>query len=434
MKTVLEFLAQRKVGSNEFFPSPGSRKTVLISSHDRQTELMAYALWLLGCNVLVAEPWSEFFGEDQRFVRLDNVFTRWVQMLRKFKVQLVIGANETAMVPHPQTKELLHRAAGVPAVNFWSADPRTMPPMTRRGYTASDYVTCLRDPRTVNVFWDVDVMEEVQQFLGVANVAHVPLGTTPELWETSPAPLKDRPVPLCYVADDDPQAGAFDGQWPDAAGWAERVARLKLAELDRPMVSCIEQVGGPGESRGSTARRPYELAPTLKEEFGRWQALNGTLLNDGRNAILRAAAERVGDAFQVYGSGWERLRIRARSREGRADEPQLIYARSRASLHPLGESIHGGVSSAAYEIACSGGLLLSQYTRELSQLFEPGRECVAFRNADEFRAACERIEAHPSEFDSVVENGRLRAMAEHTWEHRMARVLELAKERFDLPW
>ena len=59
---------------------------------------------------------------------------------------------------------------------------------------------------------------------------------------------------------------------------------------------------------------------------------------------------------------------------------------------------------------------------------------MAFRDANEMLAACEKISAAPSEFDAVVENGRRRAMADHTWERRMERILDLAKQRFDLPW
>ena len=87
-----------------------------------------------------------------------------------------------------------------------------------------------------------------------------------------------------------------------------------------------------------------------------------------------------------------------------------------------------------YEIACSGGLLFTQYSRELPDLFEPGKECVAFRDANEMLAAWEKIAASPGEFDRVVEAGRRRATTDHTWEKRMERILELAKERFDLSW
>lgn len=436
MNTVAEFLAKRKVFGNEFFPSPGSRRTVLVSSDTPLTELLAYAVWKLGFNVLLAEPWSAFFLDERRFVTLDNVFRRWVETLRKFNVQLVLGGNATAMVPHPKTRELLHRAAGVPAVNYWHEDPRTMPPMTRVGYTAGDYLACLRDARTLNVFWDGDVAEEVGRFLAVTNVAHVPLGTTPELWQRqgASAPLMDRPIPLSFVGDNRIDNDWLKGQQPDTVAWAERVAKLKLADLDRPMAACIEQVGGPGESRGSTARRPYELAPALREEFQRWDVLAAVLSRNGRDPALAAAADRLRERFIVRGAGWQGLVPRAGIVRGPTHDAGELHAASRAALDPLDGSAHGGMPASTYEIPCAGGLLLSQYNRELPQLFEPGRECVAFRTADEMLAAIDRIESSPSEFDAVVENGRRRALAEHTWEQRMSRVLHLAKERFDLPW
>src|SRR5688572_11664712 len=156
--TLQEYLAQRKPLTNTFFPAAGgSGRTVLISSYIWWTELIAHALTKLGCNVLVTEPWYLFFTDDQRFANFDDKYREWVAAIKKFNVQLVIGGNTTVMVPHVKTKELLHRAAGVPALNYWWDEPRAMPPMTRRGFSAADYLTCVRDPQTLNVFWDADV-------------------------------------------------------------------------------------------------------------------------------------------------------------------------------------------------------------------------------------------------------------------------------------
>jgi spore maturation protein CgeB len=436
VRSVFEFFARRQGQPNSFFPAAGggSNRTVMISSYIWWTELIAFALTRLGYNVLVAEPWYLFFTDDQRFVNFDNLFHQWVQTLKKFNVQLVIGGNTTVMVPNPRTKELLHRAAGIPAVNYGWDEPRSMAPMTRRGLSASDYLACLRDERTLNVFWDADVMEEVRRFLAIDNVAHVPLGTTPEFWQTPYGPLKDRGMRLCFLGNNHVDANWLEGHTPETIEWAERVAKLKLSDLDRSTADVIEQVGGPGESRGSTARRPYELAPTLKEEFLRWNILGGMLLRDCRNTIVKAAAERLGDDLVLVGKGWERLGLRAQKDHSGVPNSREYYANSQASLNLFGGCVHGGMPLRPYEIACSGGLLFTQYSRELPDLFEPGKECVAFRNADEMLAAWDRIERSPAEFDPVVENGRRRAIAEHTWEKRMQRILDLAKERFDLPW
>src|SRR4051812_29093508 len=201
MSGISDFLSRRKQFTNEYFACPGSCKTVLVSSYVWWTDFIAHALLKLGYNVLVAEPWYQFWLDDRQFANFDNVYNQWLKTLKKFNVQLVLGGNTTVMVPHPRTKELLHRAAGVPAVNYWWDEPRAMPPMTKRGLTAYDYLRAMRDPRTLNVFWDVDVYEEVRRFLGVDNAIHVPLGTTPDFWETPFVPLERRPTKLCFLGN-----------------------------------------------------------------------------------------------------------------------------------------------------------------------------------------------------------------------------------------
>ena len=434
--SVFDFFRKRKQFTNEFYPCPGSRRTVMVSSYIWWTDLIAHSLLKLGYNVLVAEPWYNFWLVDHYWVNFNNLFTRWVETIRKFNVQLVLSGNATAMVPHPKTKELLHRAAGVPAVNYWWDEPRTMPPMAQRGYTAHDYLNCLRDPQTLNVFWDADVAEEMSRFLAVPNVAHVPLGTTPELWRPDGAyvPLRDRRTMLCFLGNNHDEGTWEQSADPTVLAWAERVAALKLANLDRPMADCVEQVGGPGEVRGSTTRRPYELAPTLAGEFERWGVLSAVLVRRCRNAVVRAAAEHLGNDFLLVGKGWDRLGLRAAKDHTGVPQAKEYYAGAQASLNLFGGCVHGGMPLRPYEIACSGGLLFTHYNRELPGLFEPGKECVAFRDAGEMTEQLDRIIREPDEYEKVVEAGRRRAEAEHTWEHRLARVMQLAAERWGLPW
>lgn len=434
MSGIADFLSRRKQFTNEYFACPGSRKTVLVSSHTESTDLMAHALLKLGFNVLVAEPWFLFWLDDRQFANFDNQFNQWVKTLKKFNVQLVLGGNTTVMVPHPRTKELLHRAAGVPAVHYWWHEPRAMPPMTRRGLTAYDYLRALRDSRTLNVFWDVDVYEEVRRFLGVDNAIHAPLGTTPDLWQTAFVPLERRPTKLCFLGNNDEENDVEAAADPLVVQWAHRVVDVRLANPDKPMADCIETVGGPGEQRGTTARRPYELAANLKEEFGRWNVLAAVLLRRIRNVAMKAAAEHLGDEFRLVGKGWDRLGLRARQDHGGVPGAKDLYASARASLNLFGGCVHGGLPLRPYEIASSNGLIFSQYNRELPSLFEPDTECIAFRNVEGMRESLDRILANPAAYNQLVEAGRKRAIAHHTWEHRLRRVMDAAKERFGLPW
>ena len=444
MNGLMDFLARRNKFTNEYFASPGSKKTVLISSYIWWTELMAYALLRLGYNVLVAEPWYLMWIDDQRFANFDSIYRQWVDVIRRMNIQLVIGGNSTISVPHPVTKELLHRAAGVPAVSFWWDEPRNMPPMTKRGLTAADHLAAMKDDRTLNVFWDIDIAEEMRQLYGVSGV-HVPLGATPEFWQSENRPLATRPTKLCFLGNNHDEGGWAETCDPKVMEWANRVVALKLGNLDRGILECVEEVGTPGGEdmpAGDKARttnpnaspRRYTVAADLKEEFHRWNILDGVLLTECRNRVVKAAGDRLGNEFLLIGKNWERLGLTAKQEHSGVPGAKEYYASSQASLNLFGGCVHGGMPLRPYEIAASNGLILTQYNRELPDLFEPGKECVAFRDAGQMVEALDRILAAPAEFDRVVDAGRRRVAAEHTWERRIERVLAHAKEKFDLPW
>lgn len=428
--TVFEFLKSRpKLGNNLYLAPGGSNRTVMISSYIWWTELLAHALIKLGCNVLVAEPMFWFFSDSGRHAHFEQGFESWLKALREFKIQLIIGGNTTVMVPHMKSREMLHKVAGVPAVNFWWDEPRAMPPFARKGnFSAAEYLEYLRDPSLLNVFWDGDVMEEMRRFFQVENSAHVPLGTTPEFWETDLEPMKDRPLRMCFLGNNHLETDWLEGQSAETVEWAQRVMQLKLADLDRSTADCIEQIGSPGRAG------QFAVASDLFDEFQRWNIFGGMLLRDCRNAAVTAAAKHLGSEFVLIGTGWERLGLTPVKDHGGIPDSRAYYAKSQASMNLSGGCVHAGMPLRPYEIACSGGLLFTQYSRELPGLFEPGKECITFRNAEEMIDAWEKIRAAPSEFDSVVQAGKRRAIVEHTWEKRMARILDLAKEQFDLPW
>lgn len=434
MVTVHDFFNQRKRYQSEYMASPANKGTVLISSYIWWTELMAFALLRLGYNVLIAQPWYYFWTEDQHFANFDAYWAQWLGAIKQFKVQLVIGGNTTIMVPHIRTRELLHRTAGVPAVNFWWDESRAAPPMVRlRGYTLEDYVAAIRDDRTLNVFWDKDVAEEWQRFMGLTNLTHIPLGTTPEFWASPNAPLATRPRKVCFLGNRHNEGDWLGRRDTPLVRWAEQVANRKVADLDRSMVECVEAAGSPRASEAEPYQ-PYAAAATLQEEFDRWDMVGSILVSRLRNTIVQAAATRLGKDLVLIGKGWDQLGLTAQQDHSGIPSAKDYYATSQASLNLFGGSAHGGMPLRPYEIACSHGLLFTQYNRELPELFEPGKECIAFRNADEMLGSLEKILAQPQEFDSVVAAGHKRASSEHSWEDRMKRVLAAAKERFNLPW
>ncbi len=244
--------------------------------------MIGLALLRLGYNVILSLPWYGFWIDDNWYRDFENQFALWVKMLRDQKVACVIGGNTTAMVRNPKSGEMLHRAAGIPVVHYWWDEPRAAPPMARRGVSLVDYVAMLKDEKTLNVIWDVDVQEELREFLGVENSIHVPIATAPELWEEPFVAMESRPGAACFLGNchyvTDAQRAEFE---PDLAQWAQDVARNKFGDLDRGIAECVEDRAG--------ARVDVTNEAAIARDFRRWYILD-TMLMEGQRRHGRESA------------------------------------------------------------------------------------------------------------------------------------------------
>ena len=199
--TFQEFLGQRNGQLNQFFPHPNAKGTVLVSSHIWWTEQIALAVYNLGYNLLIHFPFYFLYTDEAAWNNFDGLWDQIRHNIKEFKVDLILAGNSTAMAPHPKTHEMLHDAAGIPVVNYWWDEPRATPPFASRGSSPQDYLAMLKNPRSLNVIWDIDVLEELSAFYGLANTVHVPLATDPGFWQQTPVPMDKRAIRVCFLGN-----------------------------------------------------------------------------------------------------------------------------------------------------------------------------------------------------------------------------------------
>ena len=94
---------------------------------------------------------------------------------------------------------------------------------------------------------------------------------------------------------------------------------------------------------------------------------------------------------------------------------------------PAAINIHGdqdGFTMKTFEVPGVGGVQLID-REDVSEYYDPGTEVAVFRNEDELVELCQRAIRDDQWGDAMREAGRRRALAEHTWAHRAAKVAEL---------
>jgi spore maturation protein CgeB len=140
--------------------------------------------------------------------------------------------------------------------------------------------------------------------------------------------------------------------------------------------------------------------------------------------------------FKIFGSGWPRTgRLSGHLFEGgrrvSPGECALIYTGGRVNLN-LHSSLRDEaafddsgrfLNPRAFEIAAAGGLQITDPRPLLPPLFTPGRELAVAETPDDLPGLIEHYLARPEEAEAMGRAARARVLAEHTYQHRLERLL-----------
>jgi FkbM family methyltransferase len=82
-----------------------------------------------------------------------------------------------------------------------------------------------------------------------------------------------------------------------------------------------------------------------------------------------------------------------------------------------------------FEATGCGALLVTDYKDNLNELFEIGREVVAYRSPEECAALLKYYAAHPDEADAIARTGQARTLRDHSYTSRMKQTAEILERR-----
>jgi spore maturation protein CgeB len=106
-----------------------------------------------------------------------------------------------------------------------------------------------------------------------------------------------------------------------------------------------------------------------------------------------------------------------------------ILAQSRMTINRHGE-IAGkfAANMRLYEATGMGTCLVTDWKENLPTLFEPEKEVVTYRNADELIEKVNYLLENDKEREKIAEAGQKRTLKEHTYQNRMKELLKILDE------
>ena len=112
------------------------------------------------------------------------------------------------------------------------------------------------------------------------------------------------------------------------------------------------------------------------------------------------------------------------------DDLPLFYPQSDVSLNATSLQMKGAVNQRVFDVPAAGGFVLTDAREQLAALFTPGREAAVYAEPGEIEALARHYLAHPAERERVSRAARERIAAEHTYEHRLAKLAAAMKKAF----
>jgi len=149
--------------------------------------------------------------------------------------------------------------------------------------------------------------------------------------------------------------------------------------------------------------------------------------------VLETIAKRV-EEFRWFGYGQETLPDDMALKERYCHQAWGMDMYNIVSRSSIVVNRHGEVSRQyannmkLYETTGCGALLLTDHKENLAEMFEVGKECVSYVNAEHAADLSRFFIEHPQEAQDIAHKGQERTLREHTYDKKMKLISDVLKE------
>jgi spore maturation protein CgeB len=129
--------------------------------------------------------------------------------------------------------------------------------------------------------------------------------------------------------------------------------------------------------------------------------------------------------LKIYGwPQWEKTSL-AQFYQGPLKPKDFIslYKQSKICINLNTEPPVNGVNLRTFEILAAGGFELTDYRKDIEDLFVIDQEITIFKSPEDLRSKVEYFLAHEEERRNIIDKGRTRILREHTLDHRLRELL-----------
>jgi spore maturation protein CgeB len=201
-----------------------------------------------------------------------------------------------------------------------------------------------------------------------------------------------------------------------------------------PGTDLVAQLRGP--SRPPTIHLPPGCDPSVHRPMRARDQFRSNVVFVGAATPRREQllGELTGVGLAIWGTGWRRTPLKDYCRGEMLDFDDYVRAYAGASVavnvHREGSSNGGtatGCNQRLFELAAIGVPQVVDNRADLPLAFDTGRELLTFDTGSDLRQLVQELLNDPTTAERLAQAGRRRALAEHTYMHRLGAILGATK-------
>lgn len=199
------------------------------------------------------------------------------------------------------------------------------------------------------------------------------------------------------------------------------------------IVAYFRRIGVPSELN-RFAFEPKVLSALEKEERKASISFVGSLSRHHENRIhlLEHLCKHLD--VDIWGQGIDSMSERSlvrRCYKGKAwgiEMYRILYNSKITLNHHIGIAESYANNMRLYEATGTGALLITDWKENLHEIFEPGKEVIAYRNSEECAELVQYYLEHEDERKAIAVAGQRRTLKEHTYYQRMQELIEIIQK------
>ena len=283
-----------------------------------------------------------------------------------------------------------------------------------------------RSPWGAIFLWDSDYLPELKS-LGHEHLHYLPLGTDQTVFKPLAKAGQGGGLDLAFVGNSMQRVieerklrlGLGPDQWAEV----DRAAGLFAQSPGYEVLPHLEMTGLSGAYLDSLD----EPGLVDLEALVVWRATQAYRLAN--------VAALAGPDLTIAGdSGWKELmagrEVRLHPPVNYYDDLPGFYNQTKVNFNATSLQMKTGLNQRVFDVPACGRFLLTDERAQLDPLFEPGQEAVSYSSPEEARDLAEYYLAHDRERERIAGAAHKRALAEHTYEHRLARLIRIMKKTY----